>query len=136
MVVEEPVRRQVRTASVAGTVHHESTSKLRGFHLLPDHVDFGVLKEGLSYSQTVMLKNVGIDSCRFKIKQPPPSTGLKVIYNPGPVSIIIIIIIINIIAITIIIIIIITMYILLLSTTEYLSRKKNESRILKEEPPI
>ena len=86
MDVEEPVRRQVKTASIAGTVIPESTSKLRGFHLLPDYVDFGVLKEGLSYSQTVMLKNVGIDTCRYRIKQPPPSTGLKVIYNPGPVS--------------------------------------------------
>ena len=86
MDVEEPVRRHIKTASVAGTVKPESTSKLRGFHLLPDCIDFGVLKEGMSYSQTVMLKNVGIDICRFRIVQPPPSTGLKVIYNPGPVS--------------------------------------------------
>jgi len=53
---------------------------------LPDCIDFGVLKEGMAYSQTVMLKNVGIDICRFRIVQPPPSTGLKVIYNPGPVA--------------------------------------------------
>lgn len=86
MDVEEPVRRQVKTASVAGAVKPESTSQLRGFLLLPDTVDFGILKEGMSYSQTVMLKNVGIDTCRFKIKQPPPSTGLRVLYNPGPVS--------------------------------------------------
>ena len=31
------------------------------------------------------MKNVGIDSCRFKITQPPPSTGLKVLFQPGPV---------------------------------------------------
>jgi len=86
MDVEEPVRRHIKTASVAGTVKPESTSKLRGFHLLPDCIDFGVLKEGMAYSQTVMLKNVGIDICRFRIVQPPPSTGLKVIYNPGPVA--------------------------------------------------
>ena len=86
MNIEEPVRRQVKTASIAGAVKPEATSQLRGFQLYPDLVDFGVLKEGVSYSQTVMLKNVGIDNCRFKVKQPPPSTGLKVIYTPGPVS--------------------------------------------------
>lgn len=32
------------------------------------------------------LKNVGIDTCRFKVKQPPPCTGLKVKYQPGPVA--------------------------------------------------
>ena len=84
--IEEPVRRQVKTSSVAGTVQPDLTSKLRGFELVPDFVDFGVLKEGHAYSCTVMLKNVGIDSCRYKITQPPPSTGLKVIYQPGPVS--------------------------------------------------
>ncbi|XP_065057686.1 sperm-associated antigen 17-like isoform X2 [Rhopilema esculentum] len=86
MNIEEPVRRQVKTASIAGAVKPETTSRLRGFQLHPDLVDFGVLKEGVSYSQTVMLKNVGIDNCRFKVKQPPPSTGLKVIYTPGPVA--------------------------------------------------
>ncbi|KAG5851573.1 hypothetical protein ANANG_G00053100 [Anguilla anguilla] len=62
--VEEPVRRK----------------------LLPAEVDFGVLREGYTYSVTVMMKNVGVDSCRFSVKQPPPATGLKVIYTPGPVA--------------------------------------------------
>ena len=47
---------------------------------------FGVLREGHTYSYTVKLRNFGIDSCRFKIKQPPPGTGLKVHFTPGPVS--------------------------------------------------
>ena len=64
----------------------KETTRLRGFILIPDYVDFGVLKEGLGYSHQITLKNVGVDTCRFKIKQPPPSTGLKVKYQPGPVS--------------------------------------------------
>lgn len=27
-----------------------------------------------------------LSACRFRVKQPPPSTGLKVTYKPGPVS--------------------------------------------------
>lgn len=84
--VEESVRRQIKTASVSGAVDHDITSKLRGFVLLPDLVDFGILSEGLTYAFSVTMKNVGVDSCRFKIKQPPPSTGMKVIYKPGPVA--------------------------------------------------
>jgi len=86
--VEDPVRRQIKTASVLGAVDPASTSKLRGFILLPDLVDFGVLTEGNTYTYPVLVKNVGVDACRFKIKQPPPSTGLKIIYNPGPVSLV------------------------------------------------
>ena len=86
--MEESVRRQVKTASVAGAVNTSFTKQMRGFILSPDLVDFGILKEGLSYSYKVNVKNVGVDPCRFKIKQPPPSTGLKAIYKPGPVSVV------------------------------------------------
>ena len=58
---------------------------MRGFELFPAEVDFGILKEGCTYIHSVMLKNIGIDSCRFKIRQPPPSTGMKVLFTPGPV---------------------------------------------------
>lgn len=71
--------------SVYGSVDADMTSKLRGFILLPDLVDFGVLREGSTYTYSVVLKNVGVDTCRFKIKQPPPSTGLKVVYQPRAV---------------------------------------------------
>ena len=79
--MEEPVRRKVLTSSTIS-----AGPKLRGFEVIPDQVDFGVLREGLTYAAKFVLKNVGLDFCRFKIKQPPPSTGLKVVYNPGPVS--------------------------------------------------
>ncbi|RMX55265.1 hypothetical protein pdam_00021346, partial [Pocillopora damicornis] len=49
----------------------------RGVHT-PLQVSFGVLKEGCTYVHSVILKNIGIDSCRCKIKQPPLSTGLPV----------------------------------------------------------
>lgn len=78
--VEDPVRRKVATSSVA------KKQERRGFVLIPEEVVFGVLKEGCSYDITVTLRNIGVDSCRYKIKQPPPSTGLRVHYTPGPVS--------------------------------------------------
>ena len=78
--VEEPVRRKVHTSSIATAVIR------RGFEVVPDEVEFGVLREGCTYGYTVTLRNTGVDSCRFKIKQPPPSTGIKVTYKPGPVS--------------------------------------------------
>ena len=76
------------TTSIAGATEKGSKvlSNMRGFALLPDRVDFGTLKEGNTYSFTVHMKNTGVDACRFKMKQPPPSTGLKIIYRPGPVA--------------------------------------------------
>ncbi|KAM3844958.1 sperm-associated antigen 17 [Vipera latastei] len=72
---------KVRTCSVAA-----SSQKMSGFLLIPPKVTFGILKEGCIYSTTVILKNVGMDFCRFRVKQPPPSTGLRVNYTPGPVA--------------------------------------------------
>ncbi|XP_034757010.1 sperm-associated antigen 17 isoform X3 [Etheostoma cragini] len=79
--VEEPVRRKCRTISQT-----DPNVIVRGFQLLPSSVDFGTLQEGTSSTITVVMKNVGVDTCRFHVKQPPPATGLRVIYNPGPVA--------------------------------------------------
>ncbi|XP_075760956.1 sperm-associated antigen 17 isoform X3 [Pelodiscus sinensis] len=79
--VKDPVGGKVNTASVA-----TATQYLCGFHLIPPKVIFGVLKEGCTYAATVILKNVGVDFMRFRVKQPPPNTGLRVIYKPGPVA--------------------------------------------------
>ena len=81
------MRRRVHTVSVTGG-DQQKVENLRGFELLPPQVSFGVLKEGCTYVHSVLLKNVGIDSCRYKIKQPPPSTGLRILYQPGPVSLV------------------------------------------------
>lgn len=78
--VEEPVRRKLLTTSSLA-----AASKMKGFEVFPGEIDFGVLKEGLTYTFKFILKNAGIDFSYFKIKQPPPSTGIKVVYNPGPV---------------------------------------------------
>ncbi|NWR78365.1 SPG17 protein, partial [Centropus unirufus] len=59
---------------------------LSGFHLIPPRVTFGVLKEGCTYVTPVILKNVGVDFSRFRVKQPPTHTGLRVMYTPGPVA--------------------------------------------------
>ena len=76
------------TSSVAKplTAGVRTMTEMRGFELYPKEVAFGVLKEGCVYGCTVTIKNIGVDSCRYKIKQPPPSTGLKVRYTPGSVS--------------------------------------------------
>ncbi|XP_050932117.1 sperm-associated antigen 17 isoform X1 [Lates calcarifer] len=79
--VEEPVRRKCRTISLT-----DPNVVVRGFQLLPSSADFGTLQEGTSSAITVVMKNVGVDTCRFHVKQPPPATGLRVIYNPGPVA--------------------------------------------------
>ncbi|CAH1799483.1 unnamed protein product [Owenia fusiformis] len=86
--IEDPVRNKVMISSVAGaTINGSKTiSNMRGFELLPSQVDFGFLREGYTYQFIVHLKNMGIDSCRYKLRQPPPSTGLKVIYKPGPIA--------------------------------------------------
>ncbi|XP_067849079.1 sperm-associated antigen 17 isoform X2 [Heptranchias perlo] len=86
-VIEEPVRRKVNTVSIAGPIAGGILKEpTRGFELFPREVNFGVLQEGFTYTYTVLLKNVGIDSCRFRVKQPPPSTGLRVCFKPGPVA--------------------------------------------------
>ncbi|KAM9689371.1 sperm-associated antigen 17 [Trichechus inunguis] len=84
--VHDSVGGKVNTSSVASAAIHNVNSSPFGFHLLPSSVNFGVLKEGHTYSTIVKLKNVGVDFCRFRVKQPPPSTGLKVTYKPGPVA--------------------------------------------------
>ncbi|XDC49543.1 hypothetical protein R6Z07M_000725 [Ovis aries] len=83
---QDSVGGRVRTSSVASAAINNINSSPFGFHLLPPVVKFGVLEEGHTYATTVKLKNVGVDFCRFRVKQPPPSTGLKVTYKPGPVA--------------------------------------------------
>lgn len=70
----------MKTSSVANC-------KIRGLEVMPNFVDFGILKEGLTYSFTVAIKNVGVDACRYKIRPPPPSTGLRLVFVPGLVSV-------------------------------------------------
>ncbi|XP_050013472.1 sperm-associated antigen 17 [Alexandromys fortis] len=84
--VEDCVGGKVNTSSIASAAIYNTNASPFGFHLLPPVVKFGVLKEGHTYATIVKLKNVGVDFCRFKVKQPPPSTGLKVTYKPGPVA--------------------------------------------------
>ncbi|KAL4827576.1 hypothetical protein H8958_001752 [Nasalis larvatus] len=83
--VQDSVGGKVNTSSIASAAINNAQSSPFGFHLLPSSVKFGVLKEGHTYATVVKLKNVGVDFCRFKVKQPPPSTGLKVTYKPGPI---------------------------------------------------
>ncbi|XP_076077508.1 sperm-associated antigen 17-like isoform X7 [Mytilus galloprovincialis] len=87
-MVEDPVKRKVKNSlTVGSSVRGQmELNQMKGLILLPQEVDFGVLKEGNTYSYTIHLKNTGVDSGRFKLKQPPPSTGLRVVYKPGPIA--------------------------------------------------
>ncbi|NXH35468.1 SPG17 protein, partial [Myiagra hebetior] len=78
--IEDPVAGKVSISSLA------TRQDLTGFHLIPPRVTFGVLKEGCTYTTTVIMKNVGVNFSRFRVKQPPPYTGLRVMYTPGPVA--------------------------------------------------
>jgi len=86
--VEEPVRRRVNTVAWTGatTAGHDTMRRMRGLSVLPARLDFGVLKEGCTYTLGVSLHNTGIDACRYRVRQPPPGTGIRVLYKPGPVG--------------------------------------------------
>ncbi|XP_077030356.1 sperm-associated antigen 17 isoform X2 [Agelaius phoeniceus] len=78
--IEDPASGKVSTSSLA------TRQDLTKFHLIPPRVIFGVLKEGCTYATSVTMKNVGVNFSRFRVKQPPPYTGLRVMYTPGPVA--------------------------------------------------
>ncbi|OWK63893.1 Sperm-associated antigen 17 [Lonchura striata] len=78
--IEDPASGKVSISSLA------TRQDLTNFHLIPPRVTFGVLKEGCTYATTVIMKNVGVNFSRFRVKQPPPHTGLRVMYTPGPVA--------------------------------------------------
>ncbi|NXM11858.1 SPG17 protein, partial [Ploceus nigricollis] len=78
--IEDPASGKLSTSSLA------TRQDLTNFHLIPPRVTFGVLKEGCTYTTTVIMKNVGVNFSRFRVKQPPPHTGLRVMYTPGPVA--------------------------------------------------
>ncbi|NXT79422.1 SPG17 protein, partial [Zapornia atra] len=78
--IEDPAAGRVNTSSIATRQH------LGSFHLIPPKVTFGVLREGCTYTAAVILKNVGVNFSRFRVKQPPRHTGLRVLYAPGPVA--------------------------------------------------
>ena len=69
------------TKQGAGNLKH-----MQGLIMRPEKVNFGALREGNTYSFTVQMLNTGLDPCRYKITQPPPTTGLSVQAKPGPVS--------------------------------------------------
>ncbi len=87
MSVEEPARRKLHTSIVqASQINGKSLDKRRGIEVYPNEIRFGVLREGFTYVTNFVLTNVGIDVCRFKVKQPPENTGLKIVFKPGPVK--------------------------------------------------
>ncbi len=76
------MKRKSNTTSIAGAVDPERMGALRGFLVRPTKLNFGILREGHTYGVSLTLKNIGLDNCRFRIKAPPPSTGLTVKFSP------------------------------------------------------
>ena len=79
---EDSAKRKSNTTSVAGAVDPSRMGALRGFLVRPMKLNFGVLREGYTYSIDIVLKNIGLENCRFRIKAPPLSTGLSVNNKP------------------------------------------------------
>lgn len=81
------MRRKLNTSIVqVARLNGRSLDNRRGIEVYPKEVKFGILREGFTYVTDIELINVGIDSCRFKIKQPSPESFLKVMFKPGPVK--------------------------------------------------
>ena len=66
-------------------LNQKSLERRRGLEVYPNRLNFGTLRESFTYITDFEMVNVGIDACRFKIKQPPSETGIKIIFKPGPV---------------------------------------------------
>ncbi|CAF0831903.1 unnamed protein product [Rotaria sp. Silwood1] len=82
--MEEPVMVRPNNASIGtAALNNRPLRERRGCELFPDRIDFGILKEGVTYGAEIEIKNVGIDACRFRIRQPPLGTGLRVVFQPG-----------------------------------------------------
>ncbi|CAF1242202.1 unnamed protein product [Didymodactylos carnosus] len=80
--MEEPVKTRSNNASIGvAYLNNRPLRERRGCELYPDRIDFGA-----TYSTNIEIKNVGIDSCRFRIRQPPLGTGLRVIFQPGTLA--------------------------------------------------
>eukprot|EP00106_Octopus_bimaculoides_P000958 XP_014768400.1 PREDICTED: sperm-associated antigen 17-like isoform X1 [Octopus bimaculoides] len=58
----------------------------KSLELSVNEIQFGKVRVGQTYEKSFFLRNTGVDSCRFKIKQPPPSSGLKILYRLGPIA--------------------------------------------------
>ncbi|CAF0871920.1 unnamed protein product, partial [Didymodactylos carnosus] len=77
--MEEPMKVRPNNASIGVSyLNNRPLRERRGCELYPDRIDFGV-----TYATDIEIKNVGIDSCRFRIRQPPLGTGLRVVFQPG-----------------------------------------------------
>ncbi|PRP86066.1 sperm-associated antigen 17 [Planoprotostelium fungivorum] len=84
---ESPGKRKTRTVVLGNTnlpgVPVPLTTHL--FDVFPPKIDFGTVALGHTYKTVIQLVNIGIDTGRYKVKQ-PKSKELKVHYVPGPVA--------------------------------------------------
>jgi hypothetical protein len=86
-MTEDPVRRKPKNSIIkASMANGKSLNLRRGCEIYPNRVDFGVLREGVSYATDLELINVGVDICRFKVKPFPANSDYQVLFKPGPVS--------------------------------------------------
>ncbi len=84
---EDPIRRKIKNSIVKVSMTNGKSLYLRrGCEIYPNKVDFGILREGVTYATDLELINVGIDICRFKVEAFPISSDYRVLFKPGPVS--------------------------------------------------
>jgi hypothetical protein len=85
-ITEDPFRRKVKNSIIKASILNDKSLNLRrGCEVYPNRVDFGVLREGVSYATDLELINVGVDICRFKVKPFPAVSDYQILYKPGPV---------------------------------------------------
>jgi len=81
--IEEPVRKQVNNVSIAGPISKGNMKVMkRGVELHPRQLNLGKLMEGKMYCCTFRIRNVGIDTIKYRIKSPPVNTGIRIRYAP------------------------------------------------------
>ena len=54
--------------------------------LVTPALNFGKVKDGEVFSYMLQIKNSGLDPKKFRIRLPPPKTGLRVLYQAVPVG--------------------------------------------------
>eukprot|EP00117_Sycon_ciliatum_P024408 scpid3481/ scgid20486/ Sperm-associated antigen 17; Projection protein PF6 homolog len=95
LATDGSIHRRMHTSSVqaaaaklssSGHTEVDIVSKLHTFVVQPSSLDFGRLQEGCTYHLSFSLINTGVDSGRFRIKQPPPATGLAALYTTDLVA--------------------------------------------------
>ncbi|CAH8626338.1 unnamed protein product [Dicrocoelium dendriticum] len=86
-IIEDPVRRMTLFTSMIGgpEVGQLELRLTRGIRLQPCRVECGRVPAGSTRFYCVRLVNWGPENAYFRVRQPPESSRLRVLYTPGPI---------------------------------------------------